>query len=265
MAIEGAVCRVPGPVLPGLGWRCTVWVHGVLVRGLELVMTAAAEPIRIRSAAQLRRTVESPELGLRLAALNAIQQQPAKALAFGVHDGEDVIDMLLSSVKRAEGTLEWLYYVIALAAFRDARVTDFYTTILATSTDSELLFTAAEYLAASLNPAVEYTCRRLLWDEHPGRIRAVVSLLSGSKLLDDAERIRIGILAPSDHTQLPAFAEARELWLRELNGPFRVDAQICLERQGLETLDELLTAWKSLAEQNREWLVDWVLRSEVSP
>lgn len=228
-------------------------------------MTANADAIRIGSAVQLRRALESSELHLRLAALNAIHQQPFKALAFGVHDGEDVIDMLLSSVRRAEGTLEWVYYAISLAAFRDARVTDFYATILATSTDSELLFTAAEYLAASLNPSVECRCRRLLWDEHPGRVRAVVSLLSGAKRLDDSERIRIGILAPSHETQLPVFSEARELWLRELEGPFRVDAQICLERQGLETLDELLTAWKSLAEQNREWLVDWVLRSEVSP
>lgn len=64
--------------------------------------------------------------------------------------------------------------------------------------------------------------------------------------------------------ELPAFAEAREPWLRELEGPFRVDARICLERQGLETLDNLLTAWNNLAEENREWLVDWVLRSEPS-
>ena len=106
-------------------------------------MMAATEAIRIGSAAQLRHRLESPELGFRLAALNAIQQQPSTALALGLHDGEDAIDMLLTSAKRTEGTLEWLYYVIALTAFRDARVTDFYTNILATSTDSELLFTAA--------------------------------------------------------------------------------------------------------------------------
>jgi hypothetical protein len=155
-------------------------------------------------------------------------------------------------------------HVIVLTAFRDARVTDFYTNILATSTDSELLFTAAEYVSASFDPALEYRCRRLLWDEHLGRVRAIASLLRSSKLLDNSERIRIGILRPSEDTQLPGFDEAREAWLRELKGPFRVDTQICLERQGLETLDDLLTAWNSLAEENREWLVDWVLRSEVN-
>ncbi len=227
-------------------------------------MTAATEAIRIGSAAHLKRTLQSSEPRLRLAALTAIQQQPAKALALGLHDGEDAIDMLLNSANRTDGTLEWLYYVIALAAFRDPRVTEFYTAILETSADSELLFTAAEYLSASLNPALECRCRRLLWDEHPARVRAVVSLLSGSKLLDDSERIRIGILAPSEETQLPRFSEARELWLRELEGPFRVDAQICLYQQGLETLDDLLTTWNGLAEENREWLVDWVLRSEAS-
>lgn len=195
-------------------------------------MTAAAEAIRIGSAAQLKQTLELSELHFRLAALNAIQQQPAKALAFGLHDGKDVIDMLLGWAKRTEGTVEWLYYVVTLAAFRDARVTDFYTTVLATSTDSELLFTAAEYLSASLNQTLEYRCRRLLWDEHPARVRAVVSLLSGSKLLDDSERIRIGIIALSDETPLPVFSQTCKLWLRKLDGPFRGDAQICLERQG---------------------------------
>jgi len=227
-------------------------------------MTAETEAIRIRSAAQLRHTLDSPELRFRLAALNAIQKQPGMALALGLHDREDVIDMLLSSAKRAEGTAEWLYYAIALAAFRDARVADFYVAILETSADSELLFTAAEYLSASINPAVEYRCRRLLWDGNPGRVRAVVSLRTSSKLLDNSERIRIGILAPSEEKQLPPFSEARDLWLRELEGPFRVDTQISLERQGLETLDDLLTVWNNLAEENREWLVDWVIRSEPS-
>src|SRR5215831_4524776 len=125
MAIGRAASRLPEPVLPGLGWRRTVRIHGVLVTGLELVMTATTEAIRIGSAAQLRRTLHSSELHLRLAALNAIQQQPAMALALGLHDGEDVIDMLLSSAKRTEGTVEWLYYVISLAAFRGARVTEF--------------------------------------------------------------------------------------------------------------------------------------------
>jgi hypothetical protein len=186
------------------------------------------------------------------------------ALALGLHGGEDVIDMLLSSAKQTEGTFEWLYHVISLAAFRDPRVTALYSAILATSTDLELLFTAAEYLSASLDAALEDKCRRLLWDEHPGRVRAVVSLLSGSTRLPDAERIRIGILAPSVKTQLPSFKQARELWLAELGGLFRADAQIWLERQGLATLDDLLTAWSSLARENREWLADWVLSSEQS-
>jgi hypothetical protein len=181
-----------------------------------------------------------------------------------VHNGEDVIDMLLNCAKRNEGTLEWLYYAVALASFRDARVADFYVAILASSADSELLFTAVEYLSADLSPALEYRCRRLLWDEHPGRVRAIVSLLSDSNFLGNAERIRIGILAPSKDRQVPAFREARDLWLRELEGRFRVDAQICLERQGLETLDHLLAAWNNLTAENREWLVDWVVRSEPS-
>src|SRR5262245_6172819 len=108
--------------------------------------SAAAAPLQIHTARVLHEALTAGEPSRRFGALQAVAAQPAMALALGLHAGRDIIDVLLQQAARTQGKLEWMAWVRALAAFRDARVTVFFTDILRTQEQPEILFLAARFL-----------------------------------------------------------------------------------------------------------------------
>ena len=220
---------------------------------------SASRPLHVRSALELFVALESREGATRMAALQAVQKAPETAFSFGVREHRDVIDVLLSQAEQFRGELEWLYWIGALAAFRDSRVVRLFTFLITTESHAELLFALANYLRTE---PVQRTRSRLvaalMQNECAARARAVAVVLSPHSCLSKAEALRRGLLSEGDgNSLLPMFSEYVDEWLSELEGPFQWEARIELERQGAPTLSALVRYWGRLSESTKQWLLEW--------
>jgi HEAT repeat protein len=202
--------------------------------------------------------LQSADRRTRITVLCAVSQHPALALAFGLHEELDVIDILLDGARRDHGHLEWLSWVTALAGFRDRRVTDFFIELLLTAANPDLLSLAGEYLREEPVGLVRMRAGAALFDNDcPHRVRTVAGLIQKAHRLSLPEQIRINILSETGYLQIPAFESAPDVWLAELKGPFAIEARAALETQGPTVIQALLARWNELPEQNREWLLAW--------
>jgi len=235
---------------------------------MELVMSPGAQTaeqmqgvrpqFRVRCARDLFEALESPDGAIRLAALQAVQKAPETALSFGLHVKRDVVEVLLSQAERFRVALEWLSWIGALAAFRDPRVVRLLTSLITTESHAELLFALANYLRTEpLEPMRAQLGQALMQNNCVARARAVASVLAACPHLSAAEALRIGLLEPGDRAPLPMFSAAIGEWLREVAGPFELEAQLELRRQGASTLAALVGYWDRLPESARKWLLEW--------
>jgi hypothetical protein len=218
----------------------------------------AQQPVRVRCARDLFQALESGDGTIRLAALQAVQKNPETALSFGLHAKQDLIDVLLSQAERFRGELEWLSWIGVLAAFRDPRVVRSFISLITTESHPELLFALAHYLRAEPLGLMRIQLgAALMQNGQRARARAVAQLLAPCPELSAGEALRIGLLEPSDETPLPLFSAAIEEWLNELAGPFQIEAQIELRRQGASTLAALVGHWDRLQASAKRWLLEW--------
>jgi len=221
------------------------------------------EPRPIRGIRGLVEALTAADLPNRISALNAIQAQPQAALAFGLLDGQDVIDILIGQSARREQSGEWANWVGTLGIFKDPRVTQFFLRVLETTGSPQMMFSAARYLAATKErqSLSHRLIPLLLKNDAPVRCRAITALLDGCPNLGEAATLRISLLSESGEAQ-PAELLAtknREMWLAELDGPFWREAQIHLRRQGEGAWMTITREWQRLGEQNQVWLLRWGL------
>lgn len=213
--------------------------------------------LRIRSAESLHEALASPDLGIRLAVLRAIAADPARALAFGKFDGGDMVDWLISRAGQTAGV--WRQAVVStLAAFRQARVGAFFLQEYERQGEPEMVFLAAARLRQEPREVWETALRRgLIQSDCAVRARAAARVLGDIPLPSERERLRLGLLRGAAPTFEP---EARQAWLDELDGPFAIEAQRALEKQGCGAFDALLMSWTSLSVANQAWLLRWAWR-----
>lgn len=218
------------------------------------------EPRPIRGIRSLVEALTAPDLRSRISALNAIQAQPQAALAFGLLDGQDVIDILIAQSASRETTSEWSNWVGTLGIFKDPRVTQFVLRVLETTGSPHMMFSAARYLATTERQSLcDQLTPLLLKNDAPVRCRAIATLLKGCTNLGQAADLRVSLLSEPDDVQPPKLdvAKNREMWLAELDGPFWREAQLHLRRQGEPAWMTIAREWQRLSEQNQIWLLRW--------
>ncbi|MBV9676891.1 MAG: hypothetical protein JO185_11190, partial [Acidobacteriaceae bacterium] len=212
---------------------------------------AAAPPRPIRNARTLFETLRSAEPATRVKALQAIQDKPEAAIAFGLRNGRDVIDVLLAEAIQYEGTLEWLNWAATLSRFRDSRVSNFFVSVLGSFEEPTVLFTAANYLATgAVTPSWKSLTALLLQNDCPARARAVAPLIKASPDLAAAARIRVRLLVENS-AGMPIDESTVDTWCAELTGPFRQEACAELEAQGETAWALLASPWQQLAEEDQ--------------
>src|SRR5215472_4101988 len=180
-----------------------VWTSGILGQRLELGMSETktayespageehpAVPRAVRNVRELFEMLRSAHPATRVTALQAIQAQPSAALSFGVSQGLDVIDVLISESKRAAGAVEWVEWLGTVDCFDDTRVTDFFFELLANEEEPLVLFAAARHLEhvnwATIPKGLEAL---LLADGNPMRARAASSVLKNAPRLSIRARV----------------------------------------------------------------------------
>jgi hypothetical protein len=217
---------------------------------------AAAQAVR--NARELFELLRAPHPAMRVTALKAIQAQPAVALSFGVSQGLDVIDVLISESKRAAGTLEWVEWLGTVDCFDDARVTNFFFDLLANEEEPLALFAAARHLEhvnwATIPKGIEAL---LLADGNPMRARAASSVVKNAPGLSIRAGVRLGLLSAGEPPVSLLDAEASAAWLAELNGCFSAEAMAALQTQGQQAWAHLALLWDNLRTPVRIWLLRW--------
>lgn len=220
-----------------------------------------APPREIRSGRDLIAALHAPDPATRFAALRAIHAQPDAARAFGLVEGRDVIDtLLLRAARLSSHDSEWVAVAAALSVFRDKRVAAFFVDVLETVTRPDLLFSAARYLAADAAVLRNRLRPLLLQDGCVARARAVASLFVSASSSDPAERLRVALAAEGAEPP-PVDDGSVDAWLAELDGAFREEACVALERAGAHAFAYLMHVWDRLSDENREWLAAWGLRA----
>lgn len=217
----------------------------------------AAPPRPIRNARTLFEMLRSAEPATRAKALRAIQDKPEAAIAFGLQNGRDVVDVLLAEAIQYEGTLEWLNWAATLSHFRDSRVGNFFGSVLSSVEEPTTLFTAANYLATgAVISSWKSLTALLLQNNCPARARAVAPLIKASPNLTAADRIRIRLLV-EDSAEMPIDESTVDAWCAELAGPFRQEACAELEAQGEAAWALIASRWQQLTEEDQFWLLGW--------
>lgn len=221
-------------------------------------MTQATQ-LRIRTAAELLAALADPEPGVRMAVLQVVARQPQRALAYGRHEGRDVVDVLLAQAAGREKRGVWEVVVTTLAVFDDSRVVELFVHLLATGRRAQTLFTAATRLEREpLAPLVDRLRPLLMQDESDARARAAARLLVRASDLDPAARLRAALLAGGGRLlPAPLDTDTVGLWLAELDGLFTLPARRALEAQGESALRVLAACWDRLSAENRRWLLHW--------
>jgi HEAT repeat protein len=69
-------------------------------------------------------------------------------------------------------------------------------------------------------------------------------------------------LEPGGEAGLPVFSANVGEWLKELAGPFQLEARVELQRQGESTRAALVHHWDRLPESARKWLLEWASESD---
>lgn len=227
--------------------------------------TAAAEPgeqpagpTQIRNIRELFDALRAPHPATRVTALKAIQEQRQAALSFGVSEGVDVIDVLISQSRLLEGTAEWMQWLATLDCFDDSRVTRHFFDLLANDDDPLPLFVAARHLEqvawASIPQGIEDV---VLSDADPTRARAASRVLKNATRLTERASVRLGLLLPGEMRAARLDAGNSGAWLAELKGCFHAEAMAALQAQGEPAWVRLALLWEQLDPCAQAWLLRW--------
>jgi len=217
-----------------------------------------AVPRAVRNVRELFEMLRSAHPATRVTALRAIQARPAAALSFGLSQGRDVIDVLISESKRAAGTVEWVQWLATVDCFDDARVTDFFFELLANEDEPIVLFAAARHLEhVNWDTIPEGLEALLLADGNPMRARAASSVLKNAPRPSVRAGVRLGLLSAAEPPVSLLDAEASAAWLAELKGCFRAEAMAALQAQGPQAWVHLALHWDDLHTAVRIWLLRW--------
>lgn len=221
-----------------------------------------ATPIRVRSAGDLIRGLESSDAGLQLAMLEAVARDPVRALRYGRDGDRDVVDAVLDLLARTRTAPRAEAYLEVLCRFDDPRVTAECRRRFALPGSPALKRRAALALAER-DPAEarRYLLPWLHQHRDPVRARFVAEALAPLPDLSEMDRIRIAAAAPEAELAVPALDAATAMhWLAELSGPFGDGARLRLMAQGLPAYEELARRWDELGLEERSWLLDWGTR-----
>ena len=213
-------------------------------------MSKARPQVRIRNSAELFESLRHPEAAIRVPALAAVAAQPQRVLAYGCHEGRDVVDELIRQLEGDAG----LYapaVLGALVVFADERVVAACSKVLQSTEDHRMLQLACRRLAQEPDAAARDQLRRLLFSSHPTQATAAADSLRERNDLTLAEKIHLALWVAYEAPEM-AEESARPLWLGLLDGPLQTKARRCLEEQGKAAFD-----WLVETRPLDRWLLQW--------
>lgn len=226
-------------------------------------MTAAQEQpvyeLKLATAQDFLAALRAPDMGLRLATLSAIYQNPESALAFGAVDGRDLIDELIDILAAEQPSLVRLTAVAALFSLNDQRAFEHACRMFQTETDLEVMLMIGHRIGSETNQVVlEYFLPFLNDTSDRNHQRIAARMLAGRDGLSPYERLQVALLAGESGAQPPRLAsDTLQIWLDALQGAFCDDARGFLRVFGEEPFCLLKENWNRLDPAAKAWLLSW--------
>jgi hypothetical protein len=221
-------------------------------------VSEAARPLRIRNAAELFSAMAHPQSAVRNAVISHIGQQPLQALAFGAHQGRDVVDALIEADRVSKDREESIAILWAMQSLPDGRLACHCAERMLHCTDDRQSVLLYRYLATHEVPWPRNVLQPLLWETaRLTNAELAARLLVGTDC-EDAVRVRICAILGRDGVTLPDFDPAdMQLWLGELQGLWADNAREYLSTSGREAYTSLAAHWWSLDDTTQRWLLRW--------
>lgn len=217
--------------------------------------------VELASARDLIAALESPDLGLRIAVHRALTRDPARALAYGAHEGRDCVDVLIAEGREGESASA-LMACATLSAVEDPRVTAFFLDRLEHGAGQVLTAATAYLRQQPFERSLAFAA--LLGNASLLRARCAARVL-GVPCPEDppAVALRLAILDP-ECTLPPRSGIWADLWEAELAGICAADA-----RAGLGLGDAPPAATPAPQQSESELLAalgdaDWRVRARAS-
>jgi hypothetical protein len=217
--------------------------------------------VELGSARDLIAALESADIGLRMAVHRALTRDPARALAYGAHEGRDCVDVLVAQGRAGESSSA-LMACATLSAVDDPRVTGFFLERLEHGAGRMLTAATAYLLQHPFERSLAFAA--LLGNRSLLRARCAARALGAPRPEDPpAVALRLAILDP-ECTLPPCSGIWADLWEAELAGICAADARAGL---GLRDAPQAKTP---LPQQSQSELLaaledpDWRVRAQAS-
>lgn len=217
--------------------------------------------IHIRSAPDLLAALRESSPLLRLGVLQHVARHPQKALAYGKHEGLDVLDVLVEQARSMPAGQLRQATVLAIANFRDPRAVAFLMEDVRTNPDAQSVMSTLIRLAEEESEPVRRLLVELL-DREPSsaHARTAANLLSWWPGWEPTleQRLRLSLLSDTGRPQPPPFdEESADLWLAHLQGELASRAWDYLELQGRGAFARVGMRWDDLEDEQRLALLRW--------
>ena len=178
--------------------------------------------VELASARDLIAALESPDIGLRIAVHGALTRDPARALAYGAHEGRDCVDVLVEQGRAGE-CASALMACTTLSAVDDPRVTAFFLERLEHGAGQVLTAATAHLCQHPFERPLAFAA--LLGNTSLLRARCAARVLGVPRPEDPpAVALRLAILDP-ECTLPPRSGIWADLWDAELAGICAADAR----------------------------------------
>lgn len=217
------------------------------------------QELRLSTAKDFLAAVRATDMGVRLATLSAISENPDKALAFGAVDGKDLIDELIVILAVEQPSLIRLAAAAALFSLNDQRSLEQACRMFHTETDLEIMLMAGHRIARETNLIVlEYLLPFLNESAGLQRQRIAARMLAGRDGLQPKQQMQVAFLAGESGAQPPQLTPATlPIWFEALQGEFQAEARGFLMHQGKESFCALKEHWDDLDHATKAWLILW--------
>jgi|GEM_PF-6926511 hypothetical protein len=226
----------------------------------EMPNKPAATQICIRTLADIREALSSPDGNLRGVVFDAIRRAPDRVLQYTDGDGKTIVDDLIETLSCCASHEGWLTAIETLMSFDHPDVDALAMAEFPKKHQAAVLrlFLGALQHKAGQAEQRHFWVKQLLRNDSTDHPRLVGPIVADFDDLDAAAVIRLHILHAKDGSTEAALTQDNfATWVAELQGCFASEAQSRLQTQGLKTFAQLAAQSERLPLSAQAWLLSW--------
>ncbi|MCJ8498954.1 HEAT repeat domain-containing protein [Desulfatitalea alkaliphila] len=219
--------------------------------------------IQIAGAADLFRHLRDPRLEVRLSVLATISRLPQKALAYGPHNGTDLLSELFQQVHTQRHRDLRQALLGTLSVFRDERVAPAFQNHFRATRDDREAWICARRLACEPGDRMRsFFLGFLRRHPHPPQSRCAANILARETGHAPADAVRIAVHCDVPFPTPPLDDTTEAAWLDALQETTTARTTlILLESLGPHAYHRLRERWTTLGRGQKQWLLAWGARA----